>query len=142
MATLIALLLFFGSALFAFSMLMCAIFFLIEGSWPIWHFRLFFAWWWPFRTTSAATLLADTMTGPMYKDWQERGYKDWVNSKLNAKFSTFCDTIKAEVNGQKIPLNQWDRFKISDAIARFRKGQVGESKIDTAKQAAEAIIKA
>ena len=133
---------FFGGALFAFSLLFCSLFYLLEGNWPIWHFRLFAAWWWPFKKASAATMLADTMIGMMHKDWRASGYKDWVNPKLHAKFSTFCDSIKAEVNGDKVPLNQWDRYRIVEAIKRFEKGRVGRAKEDSAQKTAEAIIKA
>lgn len=139
---LLAVLLFLAAIFAGVSFLVSVMHYFIEGHWPIWHFRLFFAWWWPFRKPSAATMLADTMICELYKDWRASGYKDWVNSKLNAKFSTFCDSIKAEMNGQKIPLSQWDKYRIVDAVKRFERGAVGQARDDGARMAAEAIIKA
>lgn len=129
-------------AFFAFTSIMSVIFYTVDGHWPFWHFKAFIAWWWPLRKASAATMLADTIIGELHKDWRKSGYKDWVNDKLRATVTTFCSEVKATVNGKSVPLNQWDKFRIFEAIKAFEKGIVGKRKSESAQEVAEAIIKA
>ncbi|WP_293921070.1 hypothetical protein [Sphingobium sp. UBA5915] len=112
-----------GGAFFALTSAFCSIFYFVEGNWPTWHFRLFASWWWPFRKASAGTMLADTIIGDLYRDWSKQDRDRLYNAKLRATVSDWLDTITAAVDGKSIPLNQWDRYRIAEALRKWRCGR-------------------
>lgn len=121
---------------------MCLIFYFCEGNWPLLHFRIFASWWWPFRQTTAATMLADTMIGEVSKDWSKSGYKTYKNSKLRATVEEFCGDVKVHVNDIKVPLSVWDRHVICQAMGLFEKGKRRGAGRASTQAVAEAIVKA
>ncbi len=133
---------FLAGLLTAAATMFCSMFRLIEGQWPIWYFTIFMSWWWPWRGDSAATIIADNMTGSTHADWSESGYKAIRNLKISATVEDFCDSLKAEIGGTKIPLREWDRYVLTKAMRRWRAGAVGQKAHDTTRMAAEAIIRA
>lgn len=107
-------------------------------------FWLLFSWWWPWKRTSAATLLAKTIEGDTWNDWKTSSYdSDKIeNVKLSAVVDKWPGEFRVKINGERIPISVWDNYVLGSAFRKHRNGSVStrSSKIDEA--VAEAIIRA